>query len=102
MEPQILLRFNALAEHPSSQQASVRYIVHDGAYLFCLGYLHTFKGAYFHSLGQLIKATFHNKAFVDEMCRMICESNSEKAKSTLILSAVANRSFHDFSLYFGM
>lgn len=56
----------------------------------------------FHSLGQLIKATFHTKAFVDEMCRMICESNSEKAKSIRILSTTANRYFHDFSLYFGM
>jgi hypothetical protein len=30
---QILLRFNSLAEHQSSQQASVRYIVHDGRYI---------------------------------------------------------------------
>ena len=33
-EPQILLRFDALAEHHISQQASVRYIVHNGGYLF--------------------------------------------------------------------
>lgn len=102
-EPQILLRFNALSEHPSSQQASVRYIVHDGAYLSFRGIVVLLQQrSIFYSLGQLIKATFHNKAFVDEMCRMICESNSETAKSTQILSAVPNRSFHDFSLYFGM
>ena len=53
-------------------------------------------------LGQLIKATFHTKAFVDEMCRMICESNSEKAKTCRILSDIPNRSFHDFILYFGI
>ena len=53
-------------------------------------------------LGRLIKATFHTKAFVDEMCRMICESNSENAKRTRILSDIENRTFHDFSLYFSM
>ncbi len=56
----------------------------------------------FNLLGQLIKATFHTKAFVDEMCRMICESNSEKAKTCRILSDIPDRSFHDFSLYFGI
>ena len=29
-ELQILLRFDSLAEHQSTQQASVRYIVHNG------------------------------------------------------------------------
>ena len=69
----------------------------------CFGntYVHVERYIY-HVLGQLIKATFHTKAFVDEMCRMICESNSEKAKTTRILSITSNRCFHDFSLYFGM
>ncbi|CAF3490473.1 unnamed protein product [Rotaria sordida] len=78
-ELQILLRFNSLAEHQSTQSASVRYIVHNG---------------------QLTRASFHTKAFVDEMCRMICESNSEKAKTCRLISDILNRSFHDFSLYF--
>ena len=55
----------------------------------------------FNLLGQLIKATFHSKAFVDEMCRMICESNSKKAKTSRMLSDTPNRLFHDFTLYFG-
>ncbi|CAF1089228.1 unnamed protein product [Rotaria sp. Silwood1] len=78
-ELQILLRFNTLTEHQSTQSASVRYIVHNGCYAL---------------------ASFHTKAFVDDMCRMICESNSEKAKKCRLLSDIPNRSFYDFSLYF--
>ena len=35
------------------------------------------------------------------MCRMICESNCDNAKTARILSDIPNRTFHDFSLYFG-
>ncbi|CAF4245922.1 unnamed protein product [Rotaria sp. Silwood2] len=84
-ELQILLRFNSLAEHQSTHSASVRYIVHN---VMC------------NLLGQLNRASFHTKAFVDDMCRMICESNSEKAKTCRLISDIPNRSFHDFSLYF--
>jgi len=49
----------------------------------------------------LIKATFHTKAFVDEMCHMICESICERAKTSRILTDTADRTFHDFTLYFG-
>ncbi|CAF3504976.1 unnamed protein product [Adineta steineri] len=76
----ILLRFNTLEEQQSTQQASVRYIVHN--------------------VGELVKATFHSKAFVDDMCGMIFESKSEKAKISRIVSNIPNRSFFDFSLYF--
>ncbi|UJR26645.1 hypothetical protein I4U23_007962 [Adineta vaga] len=75
----ILLRFDTLAEHQSTQQASVRYIVHNG---------------------ELIKAAFHSKAFIDDMCRMICESITEKAKRSRILSTISDRNFYDFSTYF--
>ncbi|CAF0767418.1 unnamed protein product [Adineta ricciae] len=78
-KPHILLRLNTLATHQPVQHASVRFIVHDG---------------------QLIRATFHGKAFVDEMCRMIGEANSEKAKQIQVFSYKNNHTFHDFITYF--
>ncbi|UJR22443.1 hypothetical protein I4U23_025503 [Adineta vaga] len=78
-EPHILLRFNTLSTHQSIQHASVRFIVHNG---------------------QLIRATFHAKAFIDEMCRMIAEANSEKAKKIRLLSDTSNQTFYDFISYF--
>ncbi|CAF1038285.1 unnamed protein product [Adineta ricciae] len=78
-EPHILLRLNTLATHQPVQHASVRFIVHNG---------------------QLIRATFHGKAFVDEMCRMISEANLEKAKQIRVFSYENNRTFHDFITYF--
>ncbi|CAF1258225.1 unnamed protein product [Adineta ricciae] len=78
-QPHILLRFHTLTNRLSTQQASVRYLVHNG---------------------ELIKATFHSKAFVDDMCSMICESISDKAKRSRILSNIADRRFADFSSYF--
>jgi hypothetical protein len=52
-------------------------------------------------LGQLIRATFHPKAFVDEMCRMICEANSSRAEAMQLLFEDSHRNFHDFRWYFG-
>jgi hypothetical protein len=52
-------------------------------------------------LGQLTRSTFHTKAFVDEMCRMICEANSQQAKNMQLLTETPNRNFHEFSIYFG-
>jgi hypothetical protein len=52
-------------------------------------------------LGQLIRATFHIKAFVDEMCRMICEANSPQAKNLQLLFENSRRNFQDFCWYFG-
>ncbi|CAF1004233.1 unnamed protein product [Adineta ricciae] len=78
-QPHILLRFNTLTNRLLTQQTSVRYLVHNG---------------------ELIKATFHSKAFVDDMCQMICESISDKAKRSRILSNIPDRRFADFSSYF--
>ena len=36
------------------------------------------------------------------MCQMICESTSDKAKQSCILSNIPDRRFADFSSYFGM
>jgi hypothetical protein len=49
----------------------------------------------------LIRATFHTKAFIDEMCRMICEANSPQAKTMQLAFEIPNRNFHEFCLYFG-
>ncbi|CAF1016842.1 unnamed protein product [Adineta steineri] len=78
-EPHILLRFNSLLTHQPTQHASVRFIVHNG---------------------QLTRATFHTKAFIDEICRMICESNSNRAKKIRVLSETSDHNFCEFNEYF--
>ncbi|CAF1639507.1 unnamed protein product [Rotaria magnacalcarata] len=78
-QPHILIRFNSLAEHQSVQSASIKFIVHNG---------------------QLTRAVFHSKAFIDEMCEMICKANSCENINTNFQLEVTNRKFHEFSLYF--
>ncbi|CAF1180560.1 unnamed protein product [Adineta steineri] len=78
-EPHILLRFNSLLTHQPTQHASVRFIVHNG---------------------QLTRATFHTKAFIDEICRMICEANSNRAKKIRVLSETSDHNFCEFNEYF--
>jgi len=48
----------------------------------------------------LTRATFHAKAFIDEMTQMIRESTSDVAKQIKLLFQTENQSFFDFSLYF--
>ncbi|CAF3080742.1 unnamed protein product [Rotaria sp. Silwood2] len=75
--PHMLFRFNSLTDHHSTQHASVRFIVHNG---------------------QLTKATFHAKAFIDEMCQMICEANSHEAMNRQFRLAITDRNFHEFNI----
>ncbi|CAF3080470.1 unnamed protein product [Rotaria socialis] len=79
-QPHILIRFNSLTEHQSVQSASIKFIVHNG---------------------QLTRAVFHSKAFIDEMCEMICKASSCKNINMNFQLEVTNRKFHEFSLYFG-
>ncbi|CAF5179074.1 unnamed protein product, partial [Rotaria magnacalcarata] len=74
-QPHILIRFNSLAEHQSVQSASIKFIVHNG---------------------QLTRAVFHSKAFIDEMCEMICKANSCENINTNFQLEVTNRKFHEF------
>ena len=94
--PHLLLRSNTLQAQDAKQHPLVRFIIHDGKYSFSIenerNELH---------LGQLTKATFHPKAFIDEMCRMICQANSERARMMRVSFQPSDESFHDFSLYFG-
>lgn len=53
-------------------------------------------------LGELTRATFHGKAFIDEMTQMIHESNCDRAKQIRLLFQTPDHSFFDFSLYFGL
>ncbi|CAF4018327.1 unnamed protein product [Rotaria magnacalcarata] len=75
-QPHILIRFNSLAEHQSVQSASIKFIVHNG---------------------QLTRAVFHSKAFIDEMCEMICKANSCENINTNFQLEVTNRKFHEFN-----
>ncbi|CAF3745324.1 unnamed protein product [Rotaria sordida] len=68
-QPHMLLRFNSLIEHQSTQNASIRFIIHNG---------------------QLTRATFHTKAFIDEMCHMICKANSCESMSRQFQLAITN------------
>ncbi|CAF3638850.1 unnamed protein product [Rotaria sp. Silwood1] len=74
--PHMLLRFNSLTEHRSIQNASVRFIVHNG---------------------QLTRATFHTKAFIDEMCQMICKANLCETMKKQFQLAITNHSFNEFN-----
>ncbi|CAF4352121.1 unnamed protein product, partial [Adineta steineri] len=49
---------------------------------------------------QLTRATFHTKAFIDEICRMICEANSNRAKKIRVLSETSDHNFCEFNEYF--
>ncbi|CAF0873749.1 unnamed protein product [Adineta steineri] len=78
-EPHLLLRFNTLTNHQWNSNAIVQFIIHDG---------------------NLKRASFDTKTFANEMCRLICESMSDKIKPAKVLSTMSPRIFTDFQWYF--
>ncbi|UJR22440.1 hypothetical protein I4U23_025500 [Adineta vaga] len=78
-KPDVLLRLNTLTKHQWNSNANVRFLVHDG---------------------NLRRASFDSKSFVNELCRLICESVNVKTKQATVLSPISLRQFTDFHWYF--
>ncbi|CAF0767474.1 unnamed protein product [Adineta ricciae] len=78
-QPQLLLRFNTLVKHQWNSNAVMRCIIHDG---------------------ELRRASFDSKSFVNELCRLICESVNQKTKQALVRSTISPRYFKNFQWYF--